>query len=515
MRALRALSLIVAGVFVASCSHPRSGAASGSPRGGGGSGGGGVTTAGDGGAPPGTDGGAGGSTAPPPPTTTYDTIDDLEDGDGRIIAAAGHQGPWHTFNSSNGGNQTPPFGGTFVPEAGGAEGSMYAVHTVGDGYSYAGVGFDLDNATTQEESPQSQSFDASAWDGIVFWAKGTAKLRIEFSMKSFVPRDRGGSCDTNCWDVYGNATVAGQLTADWKQYKIPFGGMQRESGGTSPPFDPSQLMDVSFKHTGQNDHFDFWIDKVQLYKDPPAGGGGTGTGGTAGGGGACNLPAPRNGTGSYTTYWFGQGSFMDGDGYRTACGYFGHEPTKGDGTTDTVENIANPGFFAAVPSASSSNFDTAMYCGACAEVSGGGHTAVVTIIDACPRDTNAPCANNPNGHLDLSLPAMNALGYGTGYPMGTTWRFVPCPVTGSVVVRIKPGNPNQVYIENEVLPIQSVTVNGAQATRLSYGAWQLPGNAAGQTLTLTDSGGSTITVQVIGSEGQNQSTGQQFPQCTP
>jgi hypothetical protein len=511
---LRAPSLLIAAVFVASCNHPST-LSSGSHGGKGGAAGADVTTGPDGSAPPGADGG-GGTTTAPPPTTTYDTIDDLEDGDGRIIDASGHQGPWHTFNSSNGGDQTPPFGGTFLPEMGGAEGSQFAVHTIGDGYSYAGVGFDLNNATMQEESPQSQSFDASAWDGIVFEAKGTAKLRVEFSMKSFVPTDRGGSCNANCWDVYGNATAAAQLTADWQQYKVPFAGMQRESGSTSPPFDPSQIMDISFKHTGQNDHFDFWIDNVRFYKDPPAGTGtGTGAGGGGGSAGACNLPPARDGTGSYTTYWFGQGSFMDGSGYRTACGYFGQEMTPGDGTTDTVQNIANPGFFAAVPSASSSNFDTAMYCGACAEVSGNAHTAVVTIIDACPRDTNAPCANNPNGHLDLSLPAMNALGYGTGYPMGTTWRFVPCPVTGSVVVRIKPGNSNQVYIENEVLPIQSVTVNGAQATRLSYGAWQLPGNAAGQTLTLTDSGGQVITVQVTGSEGQNQSTGQQFPQCTP
>jgi expansin (peptidoglycan-binding protein) len=507
--------LLICGTFVINCSHPGKGSGR-SPTGAGGlpvgvgADGGGAAGASSGG----IDGG-GGTTSTPPPMTTYDTIDDLEDGDGRIIDAHGHQGPWHTFNSANGGDQTPPFGGTFAPEAGGAQGSMFAVHTVGDGYTYAGVGFDLNNATNQEESPQSQSFDASAWDGIVFWAKGTAQLRIEFSMKSFVPRDRGGTCDSNCWDVYGNATAAAQLTADWKEYKVPFTGMQRESGSTSPAFDATQLMDISFKHTGQNDHFDFWIDDVQFYRDPPVTTGG-GTGGAAGAsGGACNLPPPRNGTGSYTVYWFGQGSFMDGDGYRTACGYFGHEATLGNGATDTVENIAVPGNFAAIPSASSNNFDSAMYCGACAEVSGNGKTAIVTIIDACPKDTNAPCANNPDGHLDLSVPAMNALGYGTGYPQGTTWRFVPCPVTGDVVVRIKPGNSNQVYIENEVLPIQTVEVNGAQATRLSYGAWQLPGGAAGQTLKLTDIAGHVITVQVTGSEGQNQSTGQQFPQCTP
>jgi len=449
----------------------------------------------------------------------------------------GRQGPWHVFNSSpnNGGNQKPAFTDSFAPEIGGANGTMYALHTTGDGYTYAGAGFDLSNATTVEESPQSQSYDGSAWDGVVFYAKagssGSANLRVELSMKQFVPTDRGGSCtDTpTCWNVYGSRSIQGKLTTTWQQFKIPYSSLERELGGTTPPFDPHQLMEISFKHEGNNDHFDFWVDEIQFYKDAAPGGGGSGAGGGTGAGGgngggavdsgpptACSIGPAANGSGSYTTYWFGQGTGMDGDGYRTACGYFGHEATRGDGTTDTVENIANPGYFAAVPSASAMNFSTSKYCGACVEASYQGKSVVATIIDACPTDggQNAPCANNPNGHLDLSLPAANALGFGTSYPQGTTWKFVPCPINGSVVVRIKPGNSDQVYIENEVLPIQSVKMNGADATRLFYGAWQLPGGAAGQTLTLTDISGRTITVQATGTEGQNVMTGSQFPVCS-
>src|SRR4051794_26849618 len=226
------------------CSHP--GAKHGSSTGSGGSSasgggpgadGGGGSSGDDGGGGQGADGG-GGST--PPPMTTYQMIDDLEDGDGRIVNADGHQGPWHAFNSSSGGNQKPGISDPFLPEMGGAHGSMWAVHTSGDGYSYAGVGLDLNNADTKEESSLSMPFDASAWTGLTFWAKGTAKLRIEFSMKSFVPRDRGGTCDSNCWDVYGSLDVSSGLGTDWKQYKVPFMGMQREMGGSSPPFDPTQ-----------------------------------------------------------------------------------------------------------------------------------------------------------------------------------------------------------------------------------------------------------------------------------
>jgi expansin (peptidoglycan-binding protein) len=245
----------------------------------------------------------------------------------------------------------------------------------------------------------------------------------------------------------------------------------------------------------------------------------TGTGGTTGAGGSGGTPPPTmctigpasNGSGSFTQYWFSQGTGRDGNDYRTACGYTGHEPS-GMGS-DTVDNIATANYFAAIPGQSSQNFDSNKYCGACAQVSNGGKSVIVTIVDECPEDSNQPCRNNPNGHLDLSVPAMNQLGFSVGNPSGTTWKFVPCPVKGNVVVRIKPGNNDQVYIENMILPIKSVEMNGGQGSHLFYGAWQLPGAVAGQTLKLTDISGRVISVMVNGGAGTNQDTGHQFPMC--
>jgi expansin len=248
-------------------------------------------------------------------------------------------------------------------------------------------------------------------------------------------------------------------------------------------------------------------------------GGSKGTGGSPATGGAtgttqCTLPwAANNGTGSFTWYYFGQGTGQDSLGYRTACGYTGKEPSGMD--ADTVMNIATPGYFAAVPGASGSSFETVNHCGACAQITNGSKSVTVTIVDECPENSNPVCASNPNGHLDLSRPAFNALGYSTGNPTGTTWKYVPCPVSGGVVVRGKSGNANQVYIENVVLPIASVTVNGAAATHLSYGAWQLPVNATvGLTLTLTDASGRVTNVKIADvNPSDNTSTGTQEPLC--
>lgn len=222
-----------------------------------GGGGGGATTTGGSGGGNSAGSGTGGST----PLTT-EMIDDMEDGDGRIIEMNGRQGPWHTFNS--GESTQMPAGPAITPETGGANGSKSAMHTSGKGFAYAGIGFDLNNADTAPESAQSKAYDASAWTGVVFMAKGSAKPRVEIPMRDFVPGDRGGTCTTSCWNVYGYQ-LPDSLTSDWKEYKIPFSSLKREDGGTTPPFDSKQIMSISFKH--QTDPFDFWIDDVRFYKE--------------------------------------------------------------------------------------------------------------------------------------------------------------------------------------------------------------------------------------------------------
>jgi hypothetical protein len=426
-------------------------------------------------------------------------IDDLEDNDARIVAKEGRQGPWHVFNNQgNGGNQQPS-SSAFAPEKGGAKSTMFAVHTSGEGYEFAGVGFDLNNPEMAAESPKSQPYDASIWDGIAFWAKGTGALRVEIPTRNFVPRERGGSCNNDCWNVYG-LDLPGGLSEEWREYRIPFAMLKRESGSTDPAFARGQLMSVSFRHEGSA-RFDFWIDEVRFYDEP-----------RLGAANACISEPERDGNGSFTWYHFAQGGTKEGDGYRTACGYFGHGAAGGDGKDNKVDNIAEPGYFAAVPSESKEDFDTNEHCGACAEITNGDRRVVVTIVDACPESA---CKANRSGHLNLSVPAFEALQFDSGNPTNTSWRFVPCPVMGNVIVRIKPDSPKQVFIENTVLPLKSVQLEGERATRLDTGAWELASDAAGKTLRLTDTNDRVIEVQAGSAVGENQMTTQQFPACAP
>jgi expansin (peptidoglycan-binding protein) len=257
------------------------------------------------------------------------------------------------------------------------------------------------------------------------------------------------------------------------------------------------------------------------------GSGGTGTGGSAGMGGttgaggmastSCTLPT-HNGSGSFTWYYFGQGTARDGSGYRTACGYYGTE----SGTADTITNIASTSpaantYFVAIPG--QNGFDSKGNCGSCVQITGqNGTTLIATVIDECPYGSdggNSACAADPNGHLDVSKTAFDKLGYTVGNPSGTNWKFVPCPVSGNVKVRVKPSTPNELFIENVVTAIKSVTMNGSGGSRTSYGTWHFGNNIpGGAQLVMTDIANRTLTVTLPNnSPGTDQDVGAQFPKC--
>jgi hypothetical protein len=214
---------------------------------------------------------------------------------------------------------------------------------------------------------------------------------------------------------------------------------------------------------------------------------------------ACSFPSSwAPGSPTYTTYSLPNPA--------TACGY--------TGSNNSITNIAVSANYAAIPGQSPSNFDTSSRCGACVQIG----NAVVTIVDECPYDAasnNQPCANNPKGHLDLSTTGASAAGV-KGDPSlknQAAWKFIPCPINGNVVVRLKNGNNNEMYIENEILPIQAVTCAGQTGSRTSYGAWHFGSNIPGASCDLTDVAGRMITVTAGSSQGQNVDTGKQFPKC--
>jgi hypothetical protein len=190
----------------------------------------------------GSTGAAGGgalAACPNPPAAglaTETKIDDLEpdpmDASGNALPhIGGRSGFWYTYGDALGSTITP------MPDPGGANplkpgstnchgGSMGCVIITGTTamadeengkYPYAGVGFDFSNAK------KPCVYNASAYSGIKFWARGDVPITIKLNTVATATADGGGSCtgDT-CNGGFSPMGVDVLLEPDWKEIDLNF-----------------------------------------------------------------------------------------------------------------------------------------------------------------------------------------------------------------------------------------------------------------------------------------------------
>ncbi len=236
----------------------------------------------------------------------------------------------------------------------------------------------------------------------------------------------------------------------------------------------------------------------------PATGGSKATGGSSSTNTCKVSSALTSSSGELTCYYFGQGtaqadSTCTGSQYKTACGYCGKETVSGTAqacstsVTDTVQNITTGANFAAI---AQPYWNAGQYCGMCVNISYGGKSVVVTIVDEC-----ASCPTD--GHLDLSPAAASALGITNqigDVTSGVTWQEVACPSPGNIVALCNGSCGQQFYFQGDTYPIVSATAGGHTA-HLSTAFWDFGANVVGQTVTLTDAAGNVITGTIPSSNG--------------
>jgi hypothetical protein len=111
------------------------------------------------------------------------------------------------------------------------------------------------------------SYDASAYEGIQFLARGipNERVRVLVETKGVLPVADGGTCvddpnkkDDDCLDSHG---VFIELDDQWRAYLIKFSGLTQEGWGQSVPFQAREITAVQFNFE-VNKSFDFAIDDV-------------------------------------------------------------------------------------------------------------------------------------------------------------------------------------------------------------------------------------------------------------
>jgi expansin (peptidoglycan-binding protein) len=450
-------------------------------------------------------------------------IDDLEDGDALIVPQQGRSGRWTTYNDGT-GQQTPAQGAIADPESGGANGSAYAMHTTGSGFTDWGAGLQVDlNNSTDGAGSGRAAFDASAYDGIRFWARGSGLVRVELSTRATATTDEGGTCSDNCLDNHGQEIT---LADSWTEYSVSFSTVVQQGWGLAADFSAADLLAIAFRvNVPDSANFDIWVDDLGFYT-----GDATVEPGPEPSVGPQPVmepvpepqpvPEPESiaGTcadqggydnGSVTYYTFDQGTVTPNCSYEIT-----------NRNPDTVAHIATGGgqYFGAM---NTSDYAAAATCGACVEVTRDGSRKVtVTIVDQCPAGSNPKCKP---GHIDLSQAAFQQIGdLGEGY-LGTgnggmygsiSWRYVPCPIDENVSFRLKEPDRtdwNELLVQGHKFPIVSVEVNGQQATRKDYNYWEPPNGDMGPEpfrIRVTDVNGGVVNASVARSNGDMMSNAQ-------
>lgn len=186
---------------------------------------------------------------------TTPLIDDLEDGDSVIGLVEGRAGFWMTFNDGT-GTQQPRLGQpvTGAAIAGGRGQSRKALHTSGSKFSKWG-------AVLATELTAKRCYDASAYSGLQFWARGRSQVRVVVKMTQVMPAQFGGSCETACFD--GHFTEV-KLTKDWRLISIPWTQLAQSGHGTPVAFDARSLIGIDFAVLPEHTPFDFWIDDLSF-----------------------------------------------------------------------------------------------------------------------------------------------------------------------------------------------------------------------------------------------------------
>jgi hypothetical protein len=261
---VRTMGTLLAGLaMVAGCDE---GSATGTGGSGGGTGGDDMpTTGGTGGTSTTTAGGSSTGGAP----AGLSMIDDMEDGDGSILASEGRKGAWYTYNDETAtAMQEPAVGLPFemAPNNPPRDGSAFSANTKGSGFMTwgSGYGFDFNNAGA---GTTKAAYDASMYAGITFYARigagSTGAVRFNVGDGNTTPE--GGVCAVGkCSDDFGKDI---NLTEAWQRFDIKFADMTQVGWSMVllPALDAKTLYSVHFQ-TGIDKSFDLWVDDVAFFE---------------------------------------------------------------------------------------------------------------------------------------------------------------------------------------------------------------------------------------------------------
>ena len=187
-------------------------------------------------------------------------IEDWETNDSIVAPLDGRGGNWVTYDDGT-GKQTPPDKSPLFPSrlAGGRGTSARALHVFGGKFTNWGVTFGAELANAA-------CYDASAYAGIEFWAKGPGIVKVGFQMLDDQEVKYGGLC-ANAANCYNSHRKVVELGRTWKRYSVRWEELhQLYEAGPPLSFDVRRIRFLEFSIGTESTPFDLWVDDVSFLK---------------------------------------------------------------------------------------------------------------------------------------------------------------------------------------------------------------------------------------------------------
>ncbi len=173
-------------------------------------------------------------------------IDDFEDGNGAVSKRDGRSGFWQLVTDRN---EKGPGPFTIEPSK---SGNGFAMHWTGPEFREWG--------SSLEYSFPTYCYDASAYRGLGFRAKGPGRVYVSAREVSVVPEDLHGACKTDCFNSHVKLVV---LSDKWQRFDVTWSELQQRGYGR-PELDPTRLHSLQFLVRPEDSPFDVWIDDVEF-----------------------------------------------------------------------------------------------------------------------------------------------------------------------------------------------------------------------------------------------------------
>ena len=143
---------------------------------------------------------------------------------------------------------------------GGYHGSNYSLHYKVEGFTEWGgvVGFVL--RYTPEDGIKCP-FNAAAFEGLSFMARGKGRVRVNVGTPETIPPDQDGRCQKGCWDSHGSFVF---LTDEWREHRIPWSALAQQGWGTTSRLNLGELLSVNFAINRDDQPTELWLDDVRF-----------------------------------------------------------------------------------------------------------------------------------------------------------------------------------------------------------------------------------------------------------